>query len=420
MLDLKFIRTHPELVKKSAEAKGEKVDIDSLLKLDEKMRTLKSTVEELRAKRNRESEEIGEIKKRGLEVRERVQEMRNLSSKIKEKEGELREVEEKIENLLSYIPNLAHSSVPIGKGKEDNKIIREEGEKRSFSFPPKNHLELAENLDILDFKRSVKIVGSNFPLFKGKGALLERALINLFLDVHIQRGYKEISPPLLVNRSSMFNTGQLPKLEGDMYCLEKDNLFLIPTAEVPLTNLHRDEILDERELPLKYVAYTPCFRREAGSYGRETKGLVRVHQFDKVELVKFVHAENSYEELESLLTDAEEVLKRLNLPYRVVLLCTGELSFASTKCYDLEVFAPGSNLWLEVSSCANFEDFQARRANIRYRTKQGLRYVHTLNASGVALARTLIALLENYQQEDGSIKLPSVLEKYIDGKEIRK
>ncbi len=420
MLSIKFIRQNLELVKKGLAAKKEKVDLGALLNLDSQARELKSRVEELRANRNRQSEEIAGLKRKNVDAQEKISEVREWGREIKEKEKDLRQIEQKIEVLLSTVPNLPHASVPLGKGPEDNKILRQWGETPKFSFSPKTHLQLGEDLDILDFKRAAKISGSNFPLFKGKGALLERALINFFLDMHIQKGYQEISPPLLVNRRSMFNTGQLPKLEEDMYCLEKDDLFLIPTAEVPLTNLHRDEILDVHSLPLKYVAYTPCFRREAGSYGKETKGLIRVHQFDKIELVKFVRLEDSYDELESLLGDAEEVLQKLGLPYRVVLLCSAELSFASAKCYDIEIFAPASNTWLEVSSCANFEDFQARRANMKYRTKEGLRYVHTLNGSGIALARTVVALLENYQQKDGGIKVPGVLQKYINEEEIKK
>ncbi|MCD6093208.1 MAG: serine--tRNA ligase [Candidatus Omnitrophica bacterium] len=420
MLSIKFIRQNLELVKKGLVAKKEKVGLDALLNLDSQARELKSRVEELRAKRNKQSDEIAGLKRKNIDVQEKIAEVREWAREIKEKEGNLRQIEQRIEALLSGIPNLPHPSVPLGEGSEDNKVLRQWGELRKFSFSPRTHLQLGEDLDILDFKRAAKMSGSNFPLFKGKGALLERALINFFLDVHRAKGYQEIWPPLLVNRSSMFNTGQLPKLEEDMYCLEKDDLFLIPTAEVPLTNLHRNEVLEAQNLPLKYVAYTPCFRREAGSYGRETKGLIRVHQFDKVELVKFVKSEDSYDELESLVGDAEEVLQRLGLPYRLVLLCSSELSFASSKCYDLEVFAPGSNAWLEVSSCANFEDFQARRANIKYRTKEGLKYVHTLNGSGIALARTVVALLENYQEENGSVKIPPALQKYINEKEFKK
>ncbi|MCK4859228.1 MAG: serine--tRNA ligase [Candidatus Omnitrophica bacterium] len=420
MLSIKFIRENLELVKKGLAAKRERVDIDALLSLDLQARELKSRVEELRARRNKQSSEIAELKKKGFDAEQKIIEVREGGREIKEKEGGLRQIEQKIEVLLSAIPNLPHNSVPLGEGPKDNKIIRQWGEAPKFSFSPKTHLQLGEDLDIFDFKRAAKISGSNFPLLKGKGALLERALINFFLDTHTANGYQEISPPLLANRRSMFNTGQLPKLEEDMYCLEKDGFFLIPTAEVPLTNLHSDEILDIKSLPLKYVAYTPCFRREAGSYGKETKGLIRVHQFDKIELVKFVCQEDSYNELESLLRNAEEVLQKLKLPYRIVLLCSAELSFASAKCYDIEVFAPGSNTWLEVSSCANFEDFQARRANIKYREKEKLKYAHTLNGSGVALARTIVALLENYQQKDGGIKVPAVLQKYISEKEIKK
>jgi len=382
MLSLKFIRQNLELVKNGLAAKMEKVDLDTLLSSDFKVRELKNIVEGLRAKRNKQSNEIAELKRKNLDVQEKIVEVRELAKEIKRREGTLHQIEKDEEVLLSTIANLPHNSVPLGKGPDDNKIIRQWGEPQQFSFSPKTHLQLGKDLDILDFKRAAKLSGSNFPLFKGKGALLERALINFFLNLHTQNGYQEISPPLLVNRRSMFNTGQF--------------------------------------------AYSPCFRREAGSYGKETKGLIRVHQFDKVELVKFVSQESSYDELEFLLRDAENVLQKLELPYRVVLLCTGELSFASAKCYDIEVFAPASNLWLEVSTCANFEDFQTRRANIKYRrptnqfANQQTKYVHTLNGSGIALARTMVAILENYQQEDGSIKIPSVLEKYINEEKIKK
>ncbi|MBU1887643.1 MAG: serine--tRNA ligase, partial [Candidatus Omnitrophica bacterium] len=317
------------------------------------------------------------------------------------------------------IPNILHESLPKG-GPEANKEIRKWGERVKFDFNPKSHIELGQELDILDFPRSSKIAGTGFCVFKGLGAQLERALINFMLDLHTrEHGYKEIFPPFLVNRASMTGTGQLPKLEEDMYRLKDDDLFLIPTAEVPVTNLHRDEVLEEEELPICYAAYTACFRREAGSYGKDTKGLMRVHQFDKVELVKFVRPETSYEELEKLLSNAEEVLKRLNLSYRVVMLATGDISFAAAKCYDIETWAPGIEKNLEVSSCSNFTDFQARRANIKYRPgdRKKLEYVHTLNGSGIAMARTIIAIMENYQEKDGSILIPDVLRPYMGERE---
>jgi seryl-tRNA synthetase len=346
--------------------------------------------------------------------------MKSVSQKIKEIDVKVEEIEQKIKEIMLTVPNIPHSSLPIGPDPSANKIIKSWGEVPKFNFSPRTHLELAEHLDIIDFPRAAKIVGSHFVLFKGDGARLERALINFMLNLHTKKhSYKEIYPPFLVNRPAMTGTGQLPKLELDMYRLKDDDFFLIPTAEVPLTNIHRDEILDEEELPIYYTAYTACFRREAGSYGSQTKGLTRVHQFDKVELVKFVKAEESYDELESLLRDAEEVLQLLGLSYRVVLLSTEGLSFAATKCYDLEAWAAGLGTYLEVSSCSNFEDFQARRANIRYRQKntKKLSYLHTLNGSGVALARTLIAILETYQQPDGSIVIPEVLRPYMDGQE---
>ncbi len=351
--------------------------------------------------------------------------MKTLSQKIKDMDSKVKDIDKKMAKILYNIPNIPHNSVPIGRDDKSNKIIREWGTKRRFDFKPQNHLYLAEYLDIIDFARGSKITGSNFPLYKGSGARLERALINFMLDLHTKRhGYKELWPPSLVNRSSMTGTGQLPKLEEDMYRLKDDDYFLIPTAEVPVTNIHRDEVIDADSLPLCYTAYTPCFRREAGSYGKDTKGLIRVHQFDKVELVKFVMPEDSYNELESLLKDAEEVLQLLELPYRVCILSTGELSFAAAKCYDIEAWSAVSG-YLEVSSCSNFEDFQARRANIRYKqtTDDGREmkgYVHTLNGSGVALARTVIAILENYQQKDGSVVIPEVLQRYMDGQKIIK
>jgi seryl-tRNA synthetase len=347
--------------------------------------------------------------------------MRAVGKHIKEYDEQLKTVGAKLENLLLWIPNVPHESVPVGRGEEDNKVVRVWGGPPEFDFKPLAHWDIAEALDIIDFKRGALISASNFVVFKGAGARLARAIINFMLDLHTTKhGYREISPPALVNRASMTGTGQLPKLEVDMYHCSTDDLFLIPTAEVPLTNLHRDEILDGGKMPIYYTAYTPCFRREAGSYGKDTRGLNRVHQFDKVELVKFVAAETSYQELEKLVADAEEVLQAFGLHYRVNLLCTGELSFSASKCYDLEAWSPGQQKWLEVSSCSNFEDFQARRMGLRYRPAAGerVRYAHTLNGSGVALPRTIIAILETYQTKDGKVRVPEVLVPYMGGVEV--
>ncbi|MCM8783953.1 MAG: serine--tRNA ligase [Candidatus Omnitrophica bacterium] len=424
MLDLKFIRENPDKVRIALKNRGMKDDLlNDLLRIDTERRGLLNDLEELRRKRNLLSDEVGRLLQDKKNAQEKIIESKKVGSKIKELEGDLDSLEKKLKNLLLNLPNIPHDSVPVGPDASYNKIVRSWGKPRDFTFTPRTHLELGEYLDIIDFPRAAKLAGSNFVLFKGEGAKLQRALIDFMLDLHTKKhGYKEVWPPVLVNRTSMTATGQLPKLEMDMYCLRDDDFFLVPTAEVPVTNLHRDELLEEEILPLYYTAYTPCFRREAGSYGKDTKGLIRVHQFDKVELVKFTKPEDSYKEHELLVKDAEEVLQLLGLSYRVVLLSTGDLSFAGTKCYDLEAWAPGVGINLEVSSCSNFEDFQARRANIRFRRltangKQSTEYVHTLNGSGVALARTVICILENYQNEDGSITIPEVLRPYMDGKE---
>ncbi len=412
MLDMKFIREHPDLVKKSIRDRGLKFDLDELLKLDTDRRKMLIEVEAFKAEKNKAS-------KGGKPNQEVIGKMKAISQKIADLDTKVEEIDIKIGNLVLNVPNIPHESIPIGSP-EANKEVRKWGEPPKFDFNPKNHIELGKNLDILDFPRSSKISGAGFCLFKGLGALLERALINFMLDLHTkEHGYKEVSPPFLVNRASMTATGQLPKLEEDLYKLKDDDLFLIPTAEVPVTNIHRDEVLEEEDLPVRYTAYTACFRREAGSYGKDTKGLMRVHQFDKVELVKFVKPESSYDELEALLKNAEEVLKRLNLPYRVLMLSTGDISFAAAKCYDIETWAPGIEKNLEVSSCSNFTDFQARRANIKYRPKgrKRLEYVHTLNGSGIAMARTVVAIIENYQQKDGSILIPEVLRPYMGGRD---
>jgi len=418
MLDMPFIRENPEQVKEGARRKGVEAPVDDLLALSRQRAELITAADEKRALRNRVSKAIAEKKRGGDDASQMIAEMREVSREIAEYERRIREVEARIAPLALGIPNLPADDVPDGRTDAENVTIREWGEIREFPFPPKPHWDLGRELDILDFERAAKVAGSHWPLFKRAGAALVRALVNFMLERHLRRGYVEVYPPFLVNRQAMTGTGQLPKFEEDMYRCEVDDLFLIPTAEVPVTNLHRDEILPADDLPLRYTAYSACFRREAGSYGRDTRALMRVHQFDKVELVKFVTPETSYAELESLLDDAEQILRELGLAYRVRVLCAGELSFASAKTYDLEVWAPGIGRWMEVSSCSNFLDFQARRANIRYRAEDGrLRFVHTLNGSGVALPRTILALLEAYQQADGTIRLPEALRPYMGGLE---
>ena len=415
MLDIKFIRENSQVVEKAAKAKGTAVDIAAILALDEERRSILSEVEQLRHQRNEASERISQLKKEGTDAAELIIEMRSVANRIKELEEGLRKKETELEQALSFVPNVPATDVPEGKTADENVEVRAWGEKIVPSFPLLPHNELAEKLGLINFKAAGRMTGSFFVLYTGWGARLERALINFMLDRHRKEGYLEVSPPFIVNRRSMYNTGQLPKLEKDMYRVESEDLFLIPTAEVPVTNIHQDELFVEADLPVYYTAYTPCFRLEAGAYGKDTKGLLRVHQFDKVELVKFCRVEDSYAELEKLLADAEGVLQALGLHYRIMLLCTGELSFSGAKCYDIEAWAPAQNRYLEVSSCSNFEDFQARRANIRYRNKKGeVRFVHTLNGSGVALARTVACILETYQQKDGTIVVPEVLRPYLD------
>ncbi len=419
MLDIKFIRENLDAVKESLGKRASGVDISEIIRLDDLRRKVLSEVEELRAQKNKANDEISALLKAEQDVKPKIVSMKEISDKITGLEDELKVIETELTRQLFSIPNIVHSSVPAG-GPEKAQIVRSWGKPLEHGFKPLTHIELCQHHDIIDFSRATKISGSNFILYKGWGAKLERALINFMLDLHTgKHGYTEIFPPFLVNRTSMTGTGQLPKLEEDMYKLKDDDLFLIPTAEVPLTNIFRDEVLDEDVLPKYYAAYSACFRREAGSYGKETKGLIRVHQFNKIEMVKFVKPENSYDELEKLVNDAEEVLQLLGLPYRVNLLSSQDISFAAAKCYDLEAYAPGLDKWLEVSSCSNFENFQARRANIKFRRKDNkkLDFVHTLNGSGVALARTMIALLEKYQQKDGSIEMPEPLRPYLDGKE---
>ncbi|MFC1671917.1 serine--tRNA ligase [Planctomycetota bacterium] len=414
MLALKFIRENVEAVKRAAAVKGEPLDIDALLAKDEERRKLLGEVEKLRNERNEVSKKVGEMKKAGEDAGEIIAEVGKVGDRIKELDETLRGVEEDLNAALLTVPNIPADDVPEGD-ETANELIKEVGEKKAFSFQPLPHWELAEKLGILDFGVGSKISGSGFMFFRGAGARLQRALIAFMIDMHTDHhGYTEVYPPFLVNRESMTGTGQLPKLEFDMYRLPEDDLFLIPTAEVPITNIHRDDTLDESELPKYYCGYTACFRREAGAAGKDTRGLLRVHQFDKVEMVKFVAPETSWDELESLLANAEAVVQALGLHYRVVKLAAGDLSFAGAKCYDIEVYAPGVDTYLEISSCSNFTDFQARRCNIAFKKggkKQGL--VHTLNGSGIALPRTVVAILENYQREDGTVEIPEVLRPYM-------
>ncbi|MBE3578874.1 MAG: serine--tRNA ligase [Caldanaerobacter subterraneus] len=423
MLDIKFIRSNPDVVRRAIELKGEKADLDRLLLLDEKRREMLVELEALKNKRNTESDNIARLKREGKDASELIAQMKELSDKIKDMEQELREIEEEMEKILWTIPNIPHESVPIGESDEDNVEVRRWGEPRKFDFEPKPHWEIGEALGILDFEAASRVTGSRFVFYKGLGARLERALINFMLDLHIEKhGYKEVFPPFLVHRRSMFGTGQLPKFEEDAFKVEGTDYFLIPTAEVPVTNLYRETIIDGEQLPIYHCAYSACFRQEAGAAGRDTRGLIRQHQFDKVELVKFTEPDKSYEELEKMTRDAEEVLQALGLPYRVVAICTGDLGFTASKKYDIEVWMPSYGRYVEISSCSNCEDFQARRANIRYRPKGGgkLQYVHTLNGSGVAVGRTFAAILENYQQEDGSVVVPEVLRPYMKVDVIRK
>jgi seryl-tRNA synthetase len=420
MLEIKFIRENSELVGKALKARGNDLDLESLLEVDSQRRTLLQEVEDLRNLRNRVSEEIGRQKKAKKDAEGLITQMKEVASRIKKLDKLL---EEKVASLNEYLfsmPNIPHPSVPVGKDETENPAIRTWGDRLEFDFEPVPHWEIGERLNILDFERGAKIAGARFVVYRGLGAKIERALINFMLDLHQDlHGYTEILPPFIVNEKSLLGTGQLPKFADDLFKLENWNYYLIPTAEVPITNLHRDEILDEEMLPIHYMAYTPCFRSEAGSYGKDTRGIVRQHQFNKVELVKFCQPEHSYAELESLLLDAEEVLKKLNLPYRTIELCTGDLGFSAAKTYDIEVWLPGQNKFCEISSCSNFEAFQARRANIRYRPKgqTKTRLLHTLNGSGLAVGRTLVAILENYQQKDGSILVPEALIKYMRGVE---
>jgi len=421
MLDLRFVRENADRVRKALADRGLEVPLDELLEKDRRRRAVLADLEEKRARHKRGSKEVGERVRRGEDPAVLREEMAALSEEIGKLEKEADALEAAVRELLARLPNIPHESVPVGPDETYNREVRRWGQPPAFGFQPLPHWELGEQLGILDFQRGVKIAESRFTLLRGKGALLERALINFMLDLHTkEHGYTEVFPPILVNEASMFGTGQIPKLEGEMYRCRDDALYLIPTAEVPVTNIHRDEVLAEEDLPIYYCAYTPCFRREAGSYGRDIRGLIRQHQFNKVELVKFSHPETSFDELEKLTNNAEEVLRRLGLPYRVVVLSTGDLSFAAAKCYDLEVWLPSYGEYKEISSCSNFTDFQARRANIRFRPAGGgkAQFVHTLNGSGVAVGRTVAAILENYQREDGSVVVPEALRPYMHGLEV--
>ncbi len=420
MLDIRFIRENVDLARKGLQAKNAAGRLDEILSLDEERRKIIVKVDELRGRKNAANDEITKLLKDKKDPKEAIAGMKSVAQEIDALEVPLKEIEEKITAILMFIPNIPHPSIPVG-GPDKNRVVRTWGEKRVFDFKPKDHIELVEALDIIDFKRATKISGANFILYKKAGALLERGLINFMLDLHIrEHGYVEVFPPVLVNAASMTGTGQLPKMKDDMYHLAEDDLYLIPTAEVPVTNIYRDEILDEAQLPIYHTAYSDCFRREAGSYGKDTRGLMRVHQFNKVEMVKFVKPETSYAELETLVGNAEKVFQLLKLPYRVLELASGDISFSAAKCYDLEVYASGLDKWLEASSCSNFEDFQARRANIRYKGKDMKKpaFVHTLNGSGVATPRTVIAIIENYQQADGTIAVPDVLQPYMHGLKV--
>lgn len=424
MIDLKFIRENTEDVRQMLTHRQTEADLARLVELDTRWRENLTHTQSLKAHQNQVSQQIAQLKRSKQDATETIAEMRELSQKIKELTAGANDTKAEIDAILLTIPNMPEASTPVGTNEADNLEIKTWGALPNFDFEPRPHWELAEQLDIVDFQRGAKVAGSNFVLFKGLGARLERALIQFMLDLHtIQHGYTEVSPPFLANRPTMTGTGQLPKFEADMYRCDRDeenpdsDLFLIPTAEVPVTNLLAGEILSGKELPIYYTAYTPCFRREAGAYGRDTRGLQRIHQFDKVEMVKFTTPETSYAEHESLLANAESVLQALGLPYRVVQHCTVELSFAAAKCYDIEVWAPAAQRFLEVSSCSNFEAFQARRANIRFRREAGAKpeFVHTLNASGTALPRVVIALLETYQNADGTLRVPAVLQPYMGG-----
>ena len=420
MLDIKFLRQNLDLVRRKLAERGQTIDVEQFSALDARRRDLLQEVETLRNERNTVSKEIGDRKKHKADAADLIARMGEVSARIKDLDATLEETESALEAIVMTMPNVTHDSVVRGTSSEDNPVVRTWGDLPRFAFPPRPHWELGESLGILDFARGAKIVGARFTLYRGAGALLERAIINFMLDLHTgEHGYTEILPPFLANRESMTGTGQLPKFAEDLFKIEGLDYYLIPTAEVPVTNIHREEILNEKDLPIHYVAYSPCFRAEAGSYGKDTRGLIRQHQFNKVEMVKFATPETSYEELEKLTANAEEVLRRLEIPFRTVSLCTADLGFSSAKTYDVEAWMPGQDAYREISSCSNFEDFQARRAAIRFRREATgkVEFVHTLNGSGLAAGRTTVAVLENYQQSDGSILIPKALRPYMGGRE---
>jgi seryl-tRNA synthetase len=420
MLEIKFVRQNLEMVRQAMERRGATVDWETFNRTDNLRKSAIGEIETLRNRRNTVSNEIAARKKKGIDAEEMTTEMRAVGDRIKILEQNLAAHEATLQAILLNIPNIPHASVPAGKSEKENPVIKNVGNPPNFGFTPKAHWDIGEQLKIFDFTRAARITGARFPLYLGAGARLERALINFMLDIHTnEHGYREVLPPFIVNRESMTHTGQLPKFEADLFKLENWDYFLVPTAEVPVTNIHQEEVLVEEDLPILYTAYTPCFRSEAGSYGKDTRGLIRQHQFNKVELVKFTTPESSYAELESLLSHAESILLRLELPYRVIMLCTGDMGFSSAKTYDIEVWMPGQGAYREISSCSNFEDFQARRGNIRYKRKgqKGTQLVHTLNGSGLAVGRTVAALLENFQQADGSVVIPMALRPYMGGKD---
>ena len=421
MIAIQKIRDNQSLVEEGISKKGESLNLSDIIKFDSELRDLTKRLNDLQSEQNKKSKEIGKLKSENSGDKSVFTELKKLSNEVKDLENAHRIKSEEFRNMLLQIPNLPHNSVPVGDNSDQNVIYKDCSSKKEFSFEPKSHVDLVKNLDLIDFEAGAKISGSGFPLYKGNGALLERALINFMIDYNLKNyNYTEIFPPFLVRPDSATTTGQLPKFNEDMYYIEKDDLYLIPTSEVPLTNIHKDEILNLEDLPKYYLAYSACFRREAGSYGKDTRGLLRVHQFNKVELVKFVHPNDSYTELETLTDQASKILDMLELDYRIVELCSGDLSFAASKCYDLEMWAPGEKKWLEVSSCSNFEDFQSRRGNIRFRDEDNkTNYVHTLNGAGLATPRVLAALIETHQKEDGSISIPSSLQPYTGLAEIK-
>ena len=420
MLEIKFVRQNLETIQKALAARGHSSDLDAFKTCDDERRSILQELEALRHQRNVVSDQIAEMKKAGENADSVVAEMREVSTRIKSLDKSLVQTQETLEKMLLGMPNIPHPSVPVGQDENDNPVVQTVGEPRRFDSVPQAHWDIGARLNILDFERAAKITGARFPLYYGAGARLERALINFMLDMHTQsHGYTETLPPFIVNRQSMTHTGQLPKFEEDLFKLVDWDYYLIPTAEVPVTNIHQGEVLSESKLPIYYTAYTPCFRSEAGSYGKDTRGLIRQHQFNKVELVKFTTPQTSYDELESLRANAEAILQKLELPYRVIELCTGDLGFSAAKTYDLEVWMPAQDVYREISSCSNFENFQARRANIRYKRKgqKGTELVHTLNGSGLAVGRCLAAILENYQQADGSVLIPAAVRPYMGGLE---